>query len=127
MRRYRTLPLLALRRMAGNWKLLTSVAVGSVCAAAILSATAIYSDAIRDLGLDHAIGQKDIRELDLVVLQSNIPVEAERYERSQARQLSEVVRASQKSFTEANRLARSATYFLSDADGLLGEPDSVRP
>ena len=127
MRRYRTLPLLALRRMAGNWKLLMSVAVGSVCAAAILSATAIYSDAIRDLGLDHAIGQKDIRELDLVVLQSNIPVEAERYERSQARQSSEVVWASQNSFTEVNRLARSATYFLSDTDGLLGEPDSVRP
>ena len=46
--------------MAGNWRLLTSIVIGTVLAAAILSATAIYSDAIRDLGLDFAIEKEDI-------------------------------------------------------------------
>src|SRR5690606_34916201 len=72
--RLRSLPRLAIRRMTRNWKLLSSVAMGTLVAAAILSATAIYSDAIRDLGLQHAVEQQDIRALDLRITQTNSPV-----------------------------------------------------
>ena len=48
-------PVIAVRRMLGNWRLLTSVAIGTVVAATIIASTAIYADAIRDLGLDYAL------------------------------------------------------------------------
>ena len=113
--------------MAGNWRLLTSIVIGTVLAAAILSATAIYSDAIRDLGLDFAIEKEDIRDLDLVVLQSNIPVEAARYERAQARQSAKIVGVSDQSYTVVNRSARSATYFATQEDQIFVVGDSSFP
>ncbi|MDG1840353.1 MAG: FtsX-like permease family protein, partial [Dehalococcoidia bacterium] len=113
--------------MAGNWRLLTSIVIGTVLAAAILSATAIYSDAIRDLGLDFAIEKEDIRDLDLVVLQSNIPVEAARYERAQARQSTKIFGVSDQSYTAVNRGARSATYFATKDDEVFIVGDSSFP
>ena len=113
--------------MAGNWRLLTSIVIGTVLAAAILSATAIYSDAIRDLGLDFAIEKEDIRDLDLVVLQSNIPVEAARYERAQARQSAKIVGVSDQSYTVVHRGARSATYFATQDDQIFVVGDSSFP
>ena len=53
--RFRSLPVIAVRRMLGNWRLLTSVAIGTVVASTIIASTAIYADAIRDLGLDYAL------------------------------------------------------------------------
>jgi hypothetical protein len=113
--------------MAGNWRLLTSIVIGTILAAAILSATAIYSDAIRDLGLDFAIEKEDIRDLDLVVLQSNIPVEAARYERAQARQSTRIFTASDQSYSTVSRGARSATYFATKNDEVFVVGDSSFP
>ena len=113
--------------MAGNWRLLTSIVIGTILAAAILSATAIYSDAIRDLGLDFAIEKEDIRDLDLVVLQSNIPVEAARYERAQARQSTRIFAASDQSYSTVSRGARSATYFATKNDEVFVVGDSSFP
>ena len=83
--RYRSLPLIALRRMAGNWRLLVSVAIGTVVAAAILSSTAIYSDAIRDLGLDFALERHDRAALDVQVVQSTVAIDAVAYQRARSR------------------------------------------
>ncbi len=113
--------------MAGNWRLLTSVVIGTILASAILSATAIYSDAIRDLGLDFAIEKENIRDLDLVVLQSNIPVEAARYERAQARQSTKIFITSDQTYTTVNRGARSATYFATKNDEVFVVGDSSFP
>ena len=84
MRRYRSLPLLAVRRMRGNWRLLSSVALGTLIASAILSATVIYADAIRDLGLDFALSERPAAALDLEVRRSNLPVSGDSYARSAA-------------------------------------------
>ncbi|MQA00563.1 MAG: FtsX-like permease family protein [Dehalococcoidia bacterium] len=85
MLRYRSLPVLAVRRMLGNWRLLSSVVVGTLVAAAIISATAIYADAIRDLGLQFALEQRPESELDVLVTQSNVTVGSTAYQQSQAR------------------------------------------
>jgi hypothetical protein len=79
---FRSLPVIAIRRMAGNWRLLLSVVIGTIVAAATLSSTAIYSDAIRDLGLDFALEQQSTSDLDLKVLQSNQGVDRVQYSSS---------------------------------------------
>ena len=81
MTRFRSLPVLALRRMLGNWRLLSSVVVGTVVAAAILSATAIYADAIRDLGLRYALRQHAAAALDVTVTTANVNVSPTAYQR----------------------------------------------
>ena len=43
------------QRSLGNRRLLATVAVGVVFAAALAASVAIYSDAVRDLGLAHAL------------------------------------------------------------------------
>src|SRR5690606_2003116 len=68
MPQFRSLPVLAVRRMLGNWRLLSSVVVGTLVASAILAATAIYADAIRDLGLQYALRQQSPAALDVSLL-----------------------------------------------------------
>lgn len=85
MTRYRSLPILAIRRMAGNWRLLSSVVLGTMVAGAILSATIIYSDAIRDLGLKFAVEQLDPTELDVKVFRSTQTASPESYQRAEDR------------------------------------------
>ncbi len=75
---------LVLRRSAGHWKLLSVVAVGVVVAAALTASTAIYSDAIRDLGLTYALRQTPTLDLDLQILNSSYPIRPREY--SQRRQ-----------------------------------------
>ncbi|HEY7294511.1 MAG TPA: FtsX-like permease family protein, partial [Dehalococcoidia bacterium] len=58
---------LVLRRALGNWRLLAVVTAGVVFAAALTSSTAIYADAIRDLGLSHALRQQPQLSLDTIV------------------------------------------------------------
>ncbi len=55
------------RRVVANSKLLLAVVIGAVLAAAIMSTTAIYTDAIRDLGLKYAIDQRAPDEINMVV------------------------------------------------------------
>jgi hypothetical protein len=113
MRRYRSLPLLAVRRMSRNWRLLLSVVAGTLVAAAILSATAVYADAIRDLGLRYAIGQRDPRTLDVSVLQSNVPVSATRNADTRRRQDSTVVSILRDAAAGVVRQGTTATLFPS--------------
>jgi ABC-type antimicrobial peptide transport system permease subunit len=55
------------RRVSANFRLLLAVVIGAVLASAIMSTTAIYTDAIRDLGLSFAIRERDEDEINLVV------------------------------------------------------------
>ncbi|MBM3139101.1 MAG: ABC transporter permease [Chloroflexi bacterium] len=128
MLRFRSLPVLALRRMAGNWRLLTSVVIGTLVAAAIISATAIYADAIRDLGLQFALRQRPVIHLDVRVDQSNVNVGADTYQASRAR----VDRAVDAAIGGVSgglvREARSATFFPAPAGrrANLADPERDR-
>jgi ABC-type lipoprotein release transport system permease subunit len=127
MRRYRSLPVLAVRRMLGNWRLLSSVVIGTFIAAAILSATSIYADAIRDLGLRHAIDTRAPRTLDVAILQGNINVVPDSYERSLERQDLAVRRALGDAAGPAVRHAHSATFFPTAPGAAVDRADTNRP
>jgi hypothetical protein len=56
---------LVLRRGKASWRLMSSIVVGVVVAVAILSSAPLYSNAINDLGLRHALAQQQAPMLDL--------------------------------------------------------------
>ncbi len=108
--------------MAGNWRLLLSVIVGTIIAAATLSSTVIYSDAIRDLGLDFALEQQPSSDLDLKVLQSNQGVDRVQYRNSRDRVDGAVARALGVASGGLVRQATTATFYPT-APGILAELD----
>ena len=127
MTSYRALPVLAIRRMLGNWRLLSSVVVGTLVAAAILSATAIYADAIRDLGLQYALRQQSPAALDVSILTSNVNVSTTAYPRSIARQDTAASNALRGSVGGVVRVATSATFYPA-APGQKPDPaNQARP
>ncbi len=97
--------------MAGNWRLLVSVVIGTIVAAAALSSTAIYSDAIRDLGLDFALSRKSTSDLDLKVLQSNQGVDRIQYSNSRDRVDGGVATALGEAASSLVRMGTSATFY----------------
>ncbi|MEZ4503764.1 MAG: FtsX-like permease family protein [Dehalococcoidia bacterium] len=117
--RYRSLPLIAVRRMAGNWRLLVSVAIGTVVAAAILSSTALYSEAIRDLGLDFALEHHDRADLDVHVGQTTVAVDATSYQRARARIDPVINSALGGAVDEHLRQASTATFFPTELGGAV--------
>lgn len=70
---------LAVRRSLGHWKLMLVVAAGVIFAAALASSTAIYSDAIRDLGLSYALRQVPRLDLDVFVSSTSYPLRSKDY------------------------------------------------
>jgi hypothetical protein len=74
VRHFRSLPVLAVRRIIGNWRLLSSVVVGTLVAGAVLASTVIYADAIRDLGLEFALEQEIAESLDVRVANDNVAI-----------------------------------------------------
>ena len=64
------IPIVA-RRVGANARLLIAVIVGAILAAALMSTTAIYTDAIRDLGLTYAIRQAGIEKVNISVTSSS--------------------------------------------------------
>lgn len=58
-------------RIAANWRLLLAVVIGAVIAAALMSTTSIYTDAIRDLGLSYAIRQEGPDKTNILIRASS--------------------------------------------------------
>ncbi len=71
---------IVLQRSMGNRRLLLTVAAGTVIAAALAAAVAIYTDAVRDLGLSYALRTKPPVALDVQVSSSNLPGRRRDYE-----------------------------------------------
>lgn len=123
----RSLAVLALRRMRGNWRLLSSVVVGTVLASTVLSATAIYADAIRDLGLDFALESRDREALNVRLTQSNIGVAGGSYDASRARMESVVESSLSGAVTSVVRQGNSATFFPTAPGVPVNDGDLSRP
>jgi len=68
------------RRSLGHWKLLVALVSGVVLSAALMSSVFLYSDAIRDLGLRHALDSRKPLALDLHVTVSGGKINAPDYE-----------------------------------------------
>src|SRR3954470_18956274 len=60
------IPIVA-RRVVSNARLLAAVVIGAVLASALMSTTSIYTDAIRDLGLSHAIKQRGQDKINISI------------------------------------------------------------
>ncbi|MDA1010406.1 MAG: hypothetical protein O2888_02910, partial [Chloroflexi bacterium] len=123
----RALPHLAVRRMRRNCRLLSSVATGTLVAAAILSTTAIYADAIRDLGLAHAVAAADARDLDIRVTQTNTPVNEATYTSTREAQADAVGGVTQGTADRATTQGMSATFYVDAINGETTPPGNQRP
>jgi len=103
---------IVIRRVKANARLLLAVIIGAVLAAAIMSTTSIYTDAIRDLGLKYAIENRGEDEINITVASSSQTSRADVFKKNQdfiettaKRQLGSVLDGG---FTE---IGRSATFF----------------
>ncbi|MCY3655909.1 MAG: ABC transporter permease [Chloroflexi bacterium] len=127
MRQFRSLPVIVLRRMLGNWRLLVSVVIGTLIAGAILASTVIYADAIRDLGLEHALEAESVHDLDVRVSQTNIAIRAPLYEQSRER----IDRRVDATLGEARgavvRQGTTATFYPTAPGGLPNLDNDARP
>ncbi len=113
--------------MLGSWRLLVSVVVGTLVAGAILASTVVYADAIRDLGLDHALEREAVHDLDVRITQTNVAIRAPLYAQSQER----VDRAAREALGKAGgavvRQGTSATFYPTEPGGSPQLDDSSRP
>ena len=117
MRTALTILRMVVRRSLANRRLLSTVVVGVVMAAALMSSVVLYSDAIRDLGLRHTLEQADPLDRNIRVMFSGRPAlpdyQAKRdtVERTLDSHAGEVI-------GERIHYGRSATFYLA----LPGEP-----
>ncbi len=70
---------LAIARIASNRVLLGTVALGIILSSALMSTVILYTDAVRDLGLKHALEQEEQANLDVRIASSGHPVRREDY------------------------------------------------
>ena len=120
------MPVIALRRMLGNWRLLGGVVIGTLIAGAILASTVIYADAIRDLGLKHALEAESIHDLDVRVSQSNLGIRAPLYEQSRERIDRAVGAALGPAAGGVVRQGTTATFYATAPGGVPNLDDDAR-
>ena len=71
---------LMFRRSLSHWKLLSAVIIGVMLAVSIMSATVLYFDALRNIALQHDLGQQAPSTLDVLVEAKQSPVNREAHE-----------------------------------------------
>src|SRR5215208_2141083 len=114
------------QRSLGNWRLLVTVVAGIILSSALMASVALYSDAIRDLGLKHALRQEDPLALDLRIFSSSQAFRRQEYalRREKTNQL--IDRYAGAIVEDRLRYGRSATWFLTPSGRPLPE-DQNRP
>ncbi|MEX0783062.1 MAG: FtsX-like permease family protein [Dehalococcoidia bacterium] len=106
---------LAIARIASNRVLLATVGLGILLSSALMSTVILYTDAVRDLGLKHALGQEDQAALDVRIASSGHPARGEDYTRRRERTL-DVLRGYLGGQLQGTQLAgRSDTLYLAPA------------
>ena len=127
MARFLAILRLVFSRSMGNRRLLATVMVGVVLSAALMSSVAIYSDAIRDLGLKFALEGENPRDLDIEILSSSQGFTGELYDdrveitgRQLATGVGEILDATV-------RYGRSDTFFLAPVGVPPDLEDDGRP
>ena len=113
--------------MRANWRLLAAVALGTLVSSAILSATAIYADAIRDLGLRYALAQPAPGALDVQVTREVASARTEAFRQSNARVDRAVRTALAGAVRSVQRQGASQTLYLTAPGAAVNEADQSRP
>ncbi|MGH2633437.1 MAG: hypothetical protein ACRDG3_08510, partial [Tepidiformaceae bacterium] len=114
------------RRSLGHWRMLAAVVAGVVLSSALMASVFLYSDAIRDLGLKHALAGESAQSLDLHQFDSNGSSLPSEYT---ARQ--KTIRDLMTSFasditTQTWHWGTSATFYPTVPGGAVS-PDDTRP
>lgn len=111
----RLLPLV-LRRLRTYAPLLLPVLLGATVAASTMAGIVIYTQALRDLGLSHAVSNADQRDLDLEIHFQTSGVDREVYDRATGRVHSSVMTALD-GLAEREIFSVRSSTFLVPADG----------
>jgi len=117
---------IVVQRSAGNTRLLTTVVIGVVFAAALMSSVIIYSDAIRDLGLRYALRHEPREAIDLRVAGSAPPGARNLYDSRRQEADSQIRAATADVLRELVHFGRTATFYPTDP-GEPVSPDDSRP
>jgi putative ABC transport system permease protein len=114
------------QRSLGHWKLFTAMVVGAVLCAALMACVVLYSDAVRDLGLKHALETQPAFANDIRVSSTSQKFSGEAYSKLHTttdqlmnQQVGGIRRA-------ASHYGRSATFFPT-APGEAVTEDDNRP
>ncbi len=126
----RLLPVIRMvsQRALGHWRLLAAMVIGVMLSSALLACVFLYSDAIRDLGLEHSLKNKSATELDVRVVTSTSSTTDNEYAIRQ-RTTDEILRGNAGDVVSSVvHYGRSATFYLA-APGTKAaptEPDRPR-
>ncbi|MFN8508250.1 MAG: FtsX-like permease family protein [Dehalococcoidia bacterium] len=112
------------QRAMGHRRLLLMVTIGVVLSSALMASVFLYSDAIRDLGLEYALRQEPQADLDLLVLSSSGKVTEREY--AYRRETTDALLAQQAGdlITSVVRFGRSSTFFPAEPGGTPPVPDT---
>ncbi len=114
--------------MAANRRLLASVALGALISSAILSATSIYADAIRDLGLRYALEHpRATNDVDIRITREAATARQQAYRQSSAREDAAVREALAGAVGGVVRQGTSQTFYLTAPNAAVNEQDLRRP
>ncbi len=105
---------MVMRRSLGNGRLLAMVVIGMIFASGLMASVIIYSDAIRDLGLKHALETAPPRTLDLQVSSSSQPLRVNDYVAREEKTNSLLDGLAGSIIEEKVRHIRSSTFFLTE-------------
>ncbi len=112
MERFLAILRMVARRSLANRRLLTTVVVGVVLSAALMSTVILYSDAIRDLGLQHALHNEDPLSLDIFVVSSSQPARKDDYVQRREKTAALLRTYAGDILDKTSRYGRTATFFL---------------
>jgi ABC-type lipoprotein release transport system permease subunit len=115
------------QRSMGNRRLLLTIIVGVIFAAALAASVAIYSDAIRDLGLSYALRSQPITALDIQITSSSHTARAREYALRRDLTTRLLDRHVRPIIRDTVRIGQSATFFLTAPGAAVIDEDPNRP
>ena len=100
------------KRSLAHWRLLSFVVIGVLLASAIMAATVIYFDTLRQLALENALAQQSERDLDILVKAERGPTTPEEYAKVSTVMTRRAAQSVGWMLEDQMRAGKSATFFL---------------
>ncbi len=113
---------IAVRRLNGNRRLMTAVAIGVVLAVALMASTSIYRNALQDLGLQTDLRRISDADLDVRVLNAAHGLSHGLAEES-FDTIDRRLRIPEAYLADVKHSLTSATFFMTDVGGVPPEED----
>jgi len=114
------------QRSLGHWRLFAAMAVGAVLSAALMACVILYSDTVRDLGLNHALESQPRFATDIQVTSSSQRLSGREYEKLRTTTAELIQRFTSGFSSRQVRYGRSATFFPTAPGGTVSA-DEGRP